>query len=241
MIDFHEVVDDEFTIGDDVQVMLASDPARRQHRRLPVDVERAVGRLHERPPDAGRRVVRGHAGCARTVRRRRPADPRRAVHAGGVREKTHVGSLHRRVRGVAGRRVRREAAGAVPPRSRPPRRPDRRCSARRPPTADVKMGVEVFAAREGLSSNSEPRHWSVEPCGGTSRRGRRSASVLLGVAFVVAGAIEDRRRESRGRRRHGRSGAPSGSSRSCRGSRSWSARALIAQFAKPMAGASSRW
>ena len=49
---------------------------------------------------------------ARAVPRRRPADPRRAVHAERVRTEAHVGPLHRRVRGVG--RHRRQASSAWP-------------------------------------------------------------------------------------------------------------------------------
>ena len=90
-------------------------------RRLPGDVRRHQRRLHQRPPAADVRRPHRRRG-ARAVPRRRPADPRRPVHAGRVLAEEHVGSLHGRVRGVAGRRGRRPAAGAVPPRPDPRRR-----------------------------------------------------------------------------------------------------------------------
>ena len=62
----------------------------------------------------------------RAVRRRRPADPRRAAHARGVRAEAALGSLDRRLRRARRTRVRREAARAVPPRPGARRRRARR-------------------------------------------------------------------------------------------------------------------
>ena len=124
-------------------------PARRRGARLPGDARRGERRLHQRPPAAVDGAAIADSVCA-PVPGRRPADPRRPVHAGRVRPQEHVGPLHRRVRGVAGRR------GAGPS--------GWRCSTTIPGHDDdmidrlaaaaaacgAAMGVEVFAAREGL-------------------------------------------------------------------------------------------
>ena len=152
MIKFHEVWDDEFTIGGDVVTHrgdVPSDPARRQHGRLPGEWRRHVGRLHERSSDAGRRLVRRRHKVRSSCAGRRSADPRRAVHAAEFADKRDWGHCTRRVRRVARRRVRRRSAGAVPSRSGPRRRHHRTILGAAIECA-AKMGVEVFAAREGL-------------------------------------------------------------------------------------------
>ena len=67
-------------------------------------------------------------GAKVRVRRRRRAHPRRPVHARGVRREGPLGPLHGRLRGVRGPRGRRQAIGALPPRSGPHGRPARRAT-----------------------------------------------------------------------------------------------------------------
>ena len=146
MINFHEVWDDEFMLGDDLEVMSRGSPMSATPW-LPIDVERHVDHVHERSPDAGRRVVRGHAGCPRPVPRCRPADPRRAVHAAEFVDKNTWGHCTVEYGRGSPQSVRKLALFHHDP-------------AHHDDVMDVlaaaatdcgqKMGVEVFAAREGL-------------------------------------------------------------------------------------------
>ncbi len=105
--------DDEFVIdggpAGDIRGDVALDPARRSHARLPHRVERCLGGLSERSSDAVRRLVRRHRRSDRTVSRRRPPDPRRAVHRRRVRREVRLGTLHDRVRRLDGSRGRSSA------------------------------------------------------------------------------------------------------------------------------------
>ena len=117
---FHDVESGEFDIGN------PADPIRVMARPIP-HVGRTMGYRvtwngstvvyisdHQQPAEGEMDDDRRRA---RPVRRRRPADPRRPVHARGVRPEADVGSLHVRVRGVARRRGGRAHARPVPPRS----------------------------------------------------------------------------------------------------------------------------
>ena len=104
--------------------------SRGQHARLPPHLRGHVDRLHLRSPAAVRRHAFdvGRGSRARAVGG--SAHPRLPVHDGGVPREAELGSLHRRVRAVAGRRMRRQAACSVPSRSQPHRRRHRRTGAR---------------------------------------------------------------------------------------------------------------
>ena len=87
---------------------------------------------------------------ARAVRRRRPAHPRRAVHACGVRDEVDVGPLHRRVRGAGSRKeAGAKSLALVPPRPDPPRRGPRRAAPRACASVADQAGVELIAGSRG--------------------------------------------------------------------------------------------
>ena len=77
-------------------------PAPRADPRLSGRVEWSLDRLPLGSPATIRWQLLGCARRARTGRRRRPVDPRLAVHAARVRGQGDVGPLHHRVRRVAG-------------------------------------------------------------------------------------------------------------------------------------------
>ena len=115
MINFHEVWDDEFMLGDDLEVMSRSIPHRRQHRGLRLTWKgTSITYMsdHQMPVDGSFAATQGALDLCRG------ADLliHDAVHASGVRRQEHVGSLHRRVRGLA-RRVWCAQARTVPSRS----------------------------------------------------------------------------------------------------------------------------
>ena len=98
-----------------------------------------------------RRQPRDLRRGARALRRRRPADPRRAVHRRRVPGEGHLGSLHRRLRGARGGRG-RARAGWRCSTTTPPTTTTRstRCSPT-PASSPKGTGVdEVVAAHEGL-------------------------------------------------------------------------------------------
>ena len=95
----------------------------------------------------------------RSLRRRRPADPRRAAHAGRVREQAPLGSLHGRLRGARREGSRRPAPGAVPPRPRAQRRPDRRAGPRRQRTPPrTSAPARCWRLRRAWSLELAPQH-----------------------------------------------------------------------------------
>ena len=168
---------------------------------------------HQQPSGAADRRQR-----VRAVPGRRPADPRRPVHAGRVRPKEHVGALHDRVRGVARRRGRCQAAGAVPPRPDPRRRHDgppgdrgrllrrgRWASTCSPPArawwsssehADrpCRRSLASPPSSSGRCSSSPARPSSPvarrgSPRPGSWARRSRSATVVPGVELVLGAAL----------------------------------------------------
>ena len=111
------------------------DPARRRRRSATASSGTvAQRRLHQRPPAALRRRLPRQRRRARARPRRRPADPRLAVHAGGVRPEVRRGATApSSTRCGSPATAGREAAGAVPPRPDPhaTTRSTRSASARR--------------------------------------------------------------------------------------------------------------
>ena len=130
--------------------VLGAGAALRSDQRIPRRVVRAQRRLRQRPSAAGQPADRrGQRG--RTVPGRRPADPRRAVHADRVPPEAGLGPLHGRVRGVAGRARRGPSTGAVPPRPRSRRRPTR------PPHGDGDR-VRDLDGRRRVCRHRRPDH-----------------------------------------------------------------------------------
>ena len=131
----------------------AAGAARRADARLPRRVGRPQRRLPERPP-AARTTARFAVtdGALRAGRGRRPADPRLAVHRRRVPGEEQLGSLHDRLRGVAGAALRRAARWRCSTTTRPaPTTRSTSCTAARGRRSATATGCEVVAAYEGLT------------------------------------------------------------------------------------------
>ena len=139
---------------------VAARPARRRDARLPHRVERPQRRLPQRPPAAVRRRVPRDRRRARARPRRRPADPRLAVHAGGVPAKYNWG--HCTV-DYAVWLAQSRADGAVPPR--PTRRRARR---------DARWPADGSRCRPRATSSSTTP-WPATCCDACAHVGRQLA------------------------------------------------------------------
>ena len=192
---FHPVAAAEFAIGD-VRVLSRSVPHIGPTNGYRVErdgVSVAYISDHQQP---ARRLVRHPDRGARAVRRRRPGDPRRAVHARRVREEGPLGPLHRRLRPARGRRVRGPPPGAVPPRSRARRRHDRSHRGRRPPPGRTprRVGGGRVRGRHDLARHRGRRR-CASPGSLTSRDRHHERRLVLRLGQVPPGArpLPDRR------------------------------------------------
>ena len=138
-VQFHEVVEGGFSIGEVPRQHAVSEPSRAD-RRLSPGSRRRERRLCVRPRTAQparrrrpcRRSRERRPRARRIPARRRSRHPRRAVHGERVSGKTRLGPQHDRVCGGCGRRRQCAAAGALSPRSHahgPSRRSTDRVSA----------------------------------------------------------------------------------------------------------------